>query len=64
MAKKVNVSDSPKEIFLVLGELSTDVEFHELSGVSWCDEKVDKNDIKYIREDLVIEMINSSKIEK
>lgn len=50
----VIVKKSPEKIYLVIGELSDcedAVNFNELHGVSWSDERIYQDDIEYIRND-------------
>lgn len=39
----------PKTIYLQIGDdCPKDVDFNGLVGVSWCADKINKNDIKYV----------------
>lgn len=39
----------PKKIYLQIGEdTPKDFDFNNLGGVSWCDERINDNDIEYV----------------
>lgn len=44
------ILSAPETIYLVIGELDgQDVEFRDLEDVSWCDDSVYRDDIRYVR---------------
>lgn len=44
------VLNAPEEIYLVIGEMDgQDVEFRDLEEVTWCDDSVYRDDIRYVR---------------
>ncbi len=50
----------PEKLYLQIGEEADEsVDFNDLYGVSWCDDQIHENDVVYIREDLVIKMLEN-----
>ena len=45
---KVKIKNIPKVIYLNVGEIYEDeIEFSDLREVTWCEDKIGNNDIKY-----------------
>ena len=38
----------PKKIYLQIGEADKDCDFNDLHGITWCDERINDNDIEYV----------------
>ncbi len=50
----------PEKLYLQIGEEADEsVDFNDLYGVSWCDDKIYENDVVYVREDIVIKMLEN-----
>jgi hypothetical protein len=46
----IKMKNIPNKIYLQIGsDCPKDEDFKELACVTWCDERIDKNDIVYIR---------------
>ena len=45
----MGTSKHPKEIYL---QVESEDDFHE--GITWCEDKINDTDVKYIRSDLVV----------
>lgn len=45
--RKPRVTDPPTRIFLCVGELLHDDDFHELDEVTWCTEPQEDSDVEY-----------------
>jgi hypothetical protein len=44
------IKNAPKRIYLQVGDIPTDdVDFKDLHEVSWCEDKINDNDLCYIR---------------
>lgn len=41
------VREAPERIYLNVGDLPYDVDFDELSDVTWCEDKQDDSDLEY-----------------
>ena len=41
------MKNAPKKIWLNVGDVFPDDDFNELSGVTWCEDKIGENDIPY-----------------
>lgn len=44
----MGMKNMPKEIYLQIGEDCFDEDFNKLAEVTWADNKINKNDIRYI----------------
>jgi predicted RNA methylase len=49
------IKGAPAKIYLVF-EVTEEVEFNELDGVTWCSTRVGPSDIEYVRADVVMDM--------
>jgi hypothetical protein len=50
----------PDKLYLQIGEEADDSDdFNSLYGVSWCDDQIHKNDVVYVREDIMIKRLAS-----
>ena len=50
----------PEKIYLQVGENTDQFDnFNKLVGVSWCAEQINKNDIVYVREDIMIKRLEA-----
>lgn len=50
----------PEKLYLQIGEEADEsVDFNDLYCVSWCDDQIHENDVVYVREDLVIKMLEN-----
>ena len=50
----------PDKLYLQIGEEAEDSDdFNSLYGVSWCDDQIHKNDVVYVREDIMIKRLAS-----
>ena len=38
----------PKVIYLQIGEDCEEKDFSDLEGITWCEDRINKNDIRYI----------------
>lgn len=46
---KTKIKNLPKKIYLQIGDIDANngVDFDELTGVTWCADKINDNDIEY-----------------
>ena len=50
--KKIKMKNIPNKIYLQIGEKTPkDADFEELNEVTWCQDRINDNDIEYVRID-------------
>jgi len=53
----MNITNIPKKIYLQVDEDFTDFISKDVRSVTWCTEKINDDDIEYIKSDLYNEML-------
>jgi hypothetical protein len=54
MSNKLVDETAPKSIWICVGDEGNYHEAHSQGDLYWCEDKIDANDVKYIRADLVV----------
>jgi len=52
------MTNTPNKIYLVVGDDLEDTSFKELTDITWCEDRIESNDIAYVSEQFLLNLFS------